>query len=349
MNEELSILLKQFELDQINRSIYNRNSRVLIVDGLNLFIGAFSASPAMNARGEHVGGIKGFLTALLSVIRRFEPTRCIVVFDGHDGSARRRKIYPDYKAGRKNRIRLNRLVAMNESESIRSQLIKLGFYLNIFPVSVVMIDHIEADDTIGYLTSTYYNGDTSDIIIVSSDKDFLQLIGPRVSVYRSMQKKLYDVDVVVESYGIPSYNFLTYRTISGDPSDNIPGVTGVGLKTLIKLVPSIVSESVSYTDVIRIAREKVDAGSKLKSYRNIAHAEDILHINHQLMQLSNVDISETAKFNINRIVDASVPKFDIMEFRRLLYADGMSDIFETSNSQILLTLSQLNHYAEADN
>ena len=84
----------------------NPNENILLVDGLNLFIRCFSVIPTTNTNGVHVGGISGFLKSLGYAIKLLSPTRTIIVFDGKGGSTRRRKLFPDYKAQRKTKIRL---------------------------------------------------------------------------------------------------------------------------------------------------------------------------------------------------------------------------------------------------
>lgn len=348
MNDRLLTLLKEFEAEQSSVGHMSRDSRVLLIDGLNLFIGAFSASPAMNARGEHIGGLKGFLSSIFFMIMKFKPTRCVIAFDGHDAGAVRRKIYPEYKAGRKSRIRLNRQITMlDEGEALRHQLVRLEQYLKVMPITVIMLDYIEADDVIGSIVCDYYSGEENEIIIASSDKDFLQLITKNVKVYRTTQKKIFDEAMMVESYGIPAYNFLTYRTVSGDVSDNLPGVTGIGLKSLIKLFPEIVGDVVTTDDLIKLAQRNIDAGSKLKSYKKIIECADKIGMNKRLMQLTDVEIPDDTKLEIKDRMYGPVGILDPMRFRVLLQSDGLHEENGFTDSKAILTLSQLNYYAQS--
>ena len=118
----------------------------------------------------------------------------------------------------------------DERRSMKMQLLKLVRYLNLLPITVVTIDGIEADDTIAYISEQILTN--SKITIMSSDKDFLQLVDDRVSVWNPLRKTLYEPKNILEDYGIPSHNFVLYRALDGDKSDNIPGVKSVGLKTL---------------------------------------------------------------------------------------------------------------------
>ena len=170
------------------------NKRVLIVDGLNTFIRVFSVMPTVNENGVHVGGIVGFLQSLGYAINMFNPSRVIIVFDGKGGSSRRRKIFSDYKQRRRTSYRVNRLEGLenleDEKRSMRVQLRRIVDYLELLPVTSISVDGIEADDAIAYLTRNAL-GD-GDKIIMSTDKDFLQLVNDNVKVWSPTRKKLYD-------------------------------------------------------------------------------------------------------------------------------------------------------------
>ena len=212
------------------------DDKVLIIDGLNTFIRCFSAIPTLNDDGAHVGGIVGFLRSIGYAIRTIRPTRTVIVFDGKGGSNRRKKLFPDYKAGRNMSERLNRSYDFNDKEdehqSMKMQLTRVIDYLDYLPITTITIEGIEADDTMAYLTKQVMK--TSNIVLMSTDKDFLQLVNHRVSVWSPTKKKMYDPPKVLEDYGIPSHNFAVYRSIDGDKSDNIDGVRGWGLKTIQK-------------------------------------------------------------------------------------------------------------------
>ena len=224
----------------------NLNDKVLIIDGLNTFIRSFSVNPAMNDDGVHIGGIAGFLKSIRYTLSVIKPTRCIIVFDGKDGSKRRRKIYPEYKAQRKIKKRLNRNVdwgtaPADEQESMKLQMGRLVEYLEYLPLTLVSIDGVEADDVMAYISKQLLL--KSKIVLMSTDKDFLQLVDNRISVWSPTKKILYTPDKIKDEFGIPSKNLLTYRILDGDKSDNITGIQGAGLKTIIKYIPSIVEDN----------------------------------------------------------------------------------------------------------
>ena len=98
---------KELEKDLSKPEVRKPNDHVLLIDGLNTFIRAFSVNPSLNEDGSHVGGLVGFLKSVRFAVNKFKPTRCSIVFDGKGGSKRRRKIYPEYKSNRKVKSKLN--------------------------------------------------------------------------------------------------------------------------------------------------------------------------------------------------------------------------------------------------
>ena len=228
---------KEIEEELSEPKVRKPNDHVLLIDGLNTFIRAFSVNPSLNEDGSHVGGLVGFLRSIRFAINKFKPTRCIVVFDGKGGSKPRQKIYSQYKAGRKVRSRLNRNVdwattPQDEHESMKLQIGRLIEYLEHLPLTLLALDRLEADDIISYVTNVTLK--ESKTTIMSTDKDFLQLVSPRVQLYSPTKKITYDEELVKKEFGIYPQNMLTCRVIDGDKSDGIPGVRGIGIKTLIK-------------------------------------------------------------------------------------------------------------------
>jgi DNA polymerase-1 len=254
-------LLKAFNEMQFDSKDTGFNSRVLIVDALNTFMRSYAAIPTLDDNGNHIGGMAGFMKSLGFAIRSFKPTRVVLVFDGKGGSQRRRKIYKEYKANRKPPTRLNRSYDMTtdeqEKENMKYQLVSLVEMVECLPVSILALDNIEADDTIAYMSELVTkNGGTS--IIYSTDKDFLQMVNENVKVYNPVKKKTFDVDIILETYGVHPDNFVFFRSLLGDKSDNIDGIKGAGEKTLLKYVPEFADPNVEvnlnlieqkYTDI----------------------------------------------------------------------------------------------------
>lgn len=327
----------------------DKDGRVLIVDGLNMYIRIWAAVPALNDEGQHVGGVVGFLKSLGALIRQFNPSRCIVVFDGKGGSLRRKKLYPDYKANRSTKIQLNRFEDFegleDEQKSMKAQFGRLIEYLNDLPLSVFAMDHIEADDAMAYIVTDYYANSDNQIIIASTDRDFLQLINERVTVWSPVKKKLYDEKLLFKEIGIPSYNYLTYRTIIGDPSDNIQGVKGIGLKTLLKHFPEIKTQLVDASELIRLSRERLKEGKNRIATLVINNA-DILERNYKLMQLATANISADASLKITEHVSKPYGKVDDYSFKRKFAADQLYSNIPNVESWLMSTFNGINLYGE---
>jgi DNA polymerase-1 len=203
-------------LNNISQEEKHPNDRVLLIDGLNIFLRAFAVNGALNEKGVPVGGIMGFMKSLALAIRQMEPTRVIVVYDGAGGSKRRRKINPDYKSNRTPK-RVTKFDAFNslqdEKEAMKIQFRRLLSYLELLPIDVYSVDNVEADDVIAYIAQNVLKNEA---IIMSADQDFLQLVNDRIVVWSPNKKKYYTKEQIFTEYGIPAHNFLMYKCLMGD-------------------------------------------------------------------------------------------------------------------------------------
>ena len=327
----------------------NPNEKVLIIDGLNTFIRVFSVIPTTNDDGIHVGGIVGFLKSVGYAIKMLAPTRTIIVFDGKGGSNRRRKLYPEYKAKRTTKIRLNRVNDFenieDERHSMMMQLSRCAEYLEKLPVNIVSVDSVEADDVMAYIAKQLLP--KSKTTIMSTDKDFLQLVSDRISVWSPTKKKLYNPEKVLEEYKVTSRNLLLSRIFEGDQSDNIKGVMGIGTKTLLKNFPQLSDENVIMTREEVIKEAEKNKGDRF--YDLINDGVDTIHRNHKLMQLQEVDISGNAKLKINNIVNGKIPELSKPNFQKMFIEDRMFGALPNMDSWIMQTWTKLNRFAKINN
>tara|TARA_B100001094_G_scaffold273953_1_gene280652 strand:- start:1374 stop:2426 length:1053 start_codon:yes stop_codon:yes gene_type:complete len=313
---------KELEKDLSKPEVRKPNDHVLLIDGLNTFIRAFSVNPSLNEDGSHVGGLVGFLKSVRFTINKFKPTRCIIIFDGKGGSKPRQKIYSQYKAGRKVRSRLNRNVdwatnPQDEQDSMRLQIGRLIEYLEHLPLTLLALDNLEADDIISYVANVTLK--ESKTTIMSTDKDFLQLVSPRVKLYSPTKKITYDEELVKKEFGIYPQNMLTCRVIDGDKSDGIPGIRGIGIKTLIKEFPELTeNEKFDIKRLMDSASSKTTKPSKL-----INNNEYIIKRNYLLMQLQDPDIANHTKLKITDAVNSVTPQLIKYKFQRLFVEDKL--------------------------
>jgi len=319
MKELYKKLLTEVTTEHDTNVSRNRNGKVLVIDGTNTFIRCWTTNPSMNEDGDHTGGVVGSLNSIGAIIRQFNPTRVILVFDGKGGSDSRKKIFEGYKAGRtKNRFRVNRQYPemMNEEEehiSMRRQFVWLADILDSLPITTMVYDGIEADDVISYIPMELLS-ETDECIINSTDKDFLQHINDNITIYSPTKKKLYTKDVFFEEFGMYPQNFLLFRTLDSDASDNIPGVKGVGLKTFLKRFPEFSEDRlITFDEFFSLCEQRKGT---YKIYDDILeHKNDVLR-NKKIMQLSDSVISVDQKLKILDRFNEPNKRFDKMNFLR---------------------------------
>lgn len=297
-----------------------KNKRIMIVDALNMYFRAYIVDPSLSANGQPIGGVKGFLKILQKLTREIKPDHIVVAWDG--GSSRRRSTFGGYKSGRKP-IRLNRGIRnMTENEELENKIwqqTRLFEYLNEMPVCQLMIDNLEADDIIAFVANLKEIEDWQKVI-VSSDKDFIQLCSDKTILYRPVQNEILNEKRIIESYGIHPNNFALARSMAGDKSDNLPGVGGVGLPTVSKRFPFL-SEDKDYTiaDVVEYA---ASVDSKLKAYQNVVEKQDLIEQNYRLMQLYMPSISPQSKSSIKSCILDFEPEFNKTGTKAMMIEDG---------------------------
>ena len=319
------------------------NDRVLIIDGMNTFIRSFAAIPTMDENGNHIGGVTGFLKSVGYVIRKFKPSRVYVIFDGKGGSKRRRDIYPDYKSGRKPLTRLNRTYDMtteqDEQDLMRYELVIVAKALMKLPITTITLDHVEADDIISYIAQhVVENGGES--IIYSTDKDFLQLVGDGIKVWNPVRKKTYIPETVLEDYTIHPNNFLLYRALTGDISDNLPGIKGLGMKTLLKFMPGFATEEkLDLDDVITVAES-----SKSKVILKIVDQKENIQRNLILMSLLSVMMSDNNKLKVLNKINKPQLFLKKYDLTKLLIETNILPSMQNYDSWVVSTFNSLTRF-----
>ena len=191
MNKNLLNILNDIKDDD---SFIETNERFLLIDGLNLFFRSFSAINSVNPNGQHIGGLGGFFRSLGFLIKEIQPTQVYMVFDGMGSSQNRKNIIPEYKSGRNIQRITNWDVFENleeEDDSKIDQIVRITQYIKTLPVHTIALDRAEADDIIAYLSQALPKKDGDKAFIVSSDKDYIQLISPSVVLYRPIEKEYY--------------------------------------------------------------------------------------------------------------------------------------------------------------
>ena len=294
------------------------NSRVLLIDSMNTFLRSFAIIPAINPQGNHIGGLVGFMKSLGYAIKLIQPTRVILVFDGQGNITNRRNTYSEYKANRQ----IKRITNFNvfstleeESDSVSSQMMRLLDYLKTLPVNISIIDKIEADDTIAYLSQKLKD----DVIIYSADQDFLQLVNKRITIYSPIKKKFYRPQDVYDQYGLYPQNVITMKCLMGDKSDNLPGVKGLGPKKLMKYFPELASnKKFTLNEAYNKATEKVEEHG---IYGNVHLFKKQLEINYELMSLEDIELLEKDQQELDELIDTAPYNFKKNKFLEMYEKD----------------------------
>jgi len=300
--------------------------RVLVIDALNMFLRAFIVDPSLSNHGQPIGGIKGSIKILQKLVRMTNPNEIVICWDGPNGSQKRKAMNSSYKEGRKP-LRLNRSVHnLTENEEIQNkvwQQMQIIEYLNQMPIIQLILERVEADDIISYVcNSSHYKGWQK--VIVSNDKDFLQLCDEETVVYRPTTDKIETKKTVIESMGVHPTNMALARAMDGDASDNLPGVNRVGMKTIATKLPFMKEERTITIDELLDYCESID--SKLKVYKNISESKELIEHNYKMMQLYAPLISVQGKQTIDYALENFECEFNKTELLRLMMNDGFGEL-----------------------
>jgi DNA polymerase-1 len=297
-----------------NGEITLKIQNTLLVDGNALFkTGFFGAKGQYNQHGNHVGGIYQFLTTLRMVLDNDLYHRVYVFWDGNFSGKLRYEIYEPYKSGRGKDYK-NGTQPIDESELTQREII--WEYLNEMYVRQLKHEIIEGDDFIAYYCLT--KKENEKITIVSNDRDMAQLIQDNVRVYFLDLKKYVD-NVNFSSYFCYHYeNAALVKTMTGDSSDSIKGIKGLGETTLVSLFPELTQRKVSLTEILENAKKQqeqrlIDKKKPLKVLDNIINAvtegvqgKKVYEINEMLVNLRKPMMTEDGVKNLEELIDGTL-------------------------------------------
>ena len=317
------------DMNEVNDTPSSKHDRVLLIDGLNLFFRNFAMLNIVNENGVHVGGLGGFLRSLGTLINVIEPTSMYIVFDGENSSMNRKNILSEYKAGR-HISRITNWEIFNDVEDEHDakldQIVRLIDYLKCLPVHVAALDKVEADDIIAHLATTItQDNDDSRAFIVSSDKDFIQLVSDQITVYRPIEKDFYTRDTIVEKFGVLPENFILYKVLMGDASDKIPGIKGLGVKKLMKFFPELNERILTLDDLIEISTRKY---KEHVIYSRVVFEEKNLRKNYKIMDLHNPMMDDLEKKYIEDQIEKQPPVLNVVPFLKFYQEDGLRHLIK---------------------
>jgi DNA polymerase-1 len=300
-------------------------TKTLLVDGDNLFKIAFHGVKDLYNDGEHIGGIYHFINTIRRFLDEHNHDKVIVVWDGDSNSSVRKSLYPQYKA--------NRRQDMNEYkyESYLQQKSRVKQYLEEIFVRQVEVINNEADDLIAYYCKISKD---EQVMVFSADKDLTQLISEKVTIYSPIVKQYFKNGdmITINKIDIPHYNVLLTKVFTGDKSDNIDGIEGLGEKTLIKLFPDLQQKPCTIDELLVIAQNN-EQKKKPKVLGNILtgktksgiFGEEFYQLNKKIVDLSEPLITDEGKVMVEQIMNDTIDPMDRghKNLMRMMMEDGL--------------------------
>jgi len=197
---------------------------LFLIDGSSYMYRAFFALPHLsNSSGVPTNAVYGFTAMLLKVINEYKPEYLAIMFDT-PAPTFRHEVYQAYKANRP-----------EMPDSLIPQIPYIKAIIEGLNIPVLEKEGFEADDIIGTIAHAEEKKGM-EVVIISGDKDFLQLVSTHITVLDTMKDKKFDIEGVIERFGVPPEKTTEVLGLMGDSSDNVPGVPGIGEKTAAKLI-----------------------------------------------------------------------------------------------------------------
>ncbi len=277
--------------------------KLVLIDGSSYIYRAFYALPPLTSpKGEPTGATYGFIRMISKLMNDLNPEYIAVAFD-HPGKTFRHEEFKEYKATRK-----------ETPDELKVQIPRIKQILKLWGIPILEIPGYEADDIIATLAKKA-SEKGFEVIVVTPDKDMLQLVNDRVKVLNPVNDILFDREEVKKKYGVYPEQFVDYLSMIGDPVDNITGVHGVGPKTAQKLLEEFKNVENIYKNL-----------DKLKDKLKIAfeEAKERLELNRSLIELKK-DI----ELNIEP-EDLKKGKADLMKLKELFKELGFKSLFEST-------------------
>ena len=274
----------------------------------------------MNTNGEQAGGVVGSMKTLQRLVDELSPTQVFIVWEG-GGSTRRRALFNEYKMGRRPE-KLNRFYdddIPESQENLQYQLVTLIEFLKHVPICQLYVPDCEGDDVVAYLCRSKFRG--VDKVIASSDKDMLQLLDDSTSAYSFHSKRYVKQADVLEDHRVHATNFAVAKALCGDPSDNIPGIKGLGFKTLAKRFPFLGTDTDVLLETIKsYSHVHLDEAAV---YKNVIDHWDEVVRNYRLVYLDGSMLSPSQAARIDTLVTEYVPRADKVGFIRVMVDEGI--------------------------
>jgi DNA polymerase-1 len=279
--------------------------RLFLIDGSSYLFRAFYAIRHLsNSKGLPTNAIFGFTQMLLKILKEHHPDYLAVIFDSKAPTFRS-EVYKEYKANRP---------AM--PEGLTPQIPYIKKIIEGYRIALLEMDGYEADDLIGTVAKRLES--EADVVIITGDKDILQLVSDRIQVYDTMKEKKFGVEEVIERFGVSPEQVVEVMGLSGDAIDNIPGVPGIGEKTAIQLIENYGSIENLLTHVEEIPQKRLK--ENLKAHGDLARLS---------RQLATIHTDVPARYQLKDFSLSSPDLKSLKEiFKELEFNKLLKDLLE---------------------
>ncbi|OFZ12373.1 MAG: DNA polymerase I [Bdellovibrionales bacterium RBG_16_40_8] len=281
--------------------------KLYLVDVSSMFYRAFYAIPPLRtSSGIPTNALYGFLAMSIKLLREKKPDYMVYCFDRKEPSFRH-EMYAEYKANR-----------AEMPEDLQPQVPYIRELTDKLGILAIDKEKFEADDVIGTLAIQGAKHNL-DVLIVSGDKDFAQMVGPRITLYDTMKEVSYDREGVVAKWGVEPEQIVDYLAIVGDTSDNIPGVRGVGPKGAQKLLSEYKTLDNIYKHINEIKSESL-RNKLIESKENAMMARRLVTIATNVdldLSLADMQLKAINKEKLKTLLD----KFEFSTFMRKLFGE----------------------------
>lgn len=297
-----------------------KRERFVVIDAHALIHRAYHAIPPLTTKeGEIVNAVYGFTMILMNVLRDLNPKYVACAFD-LPGKTKRHEAFVDYKANR-----------AATPDDLKSQFARVREVVTAFNIPIYQKEGYEADDVIGTIVKKV--PDTVESFIVTGDLDELQLVDKKTKVYTMRRgftdTMIYDEAAVKERFNLTPSQFVDYKALRGDPSDNIPGVSGIGKKTASDLISKYISLDKVYLNLDKI---KASTSQKLKDGKKIAYLSQ---------NLSQLHLNLPIKVDLNKCIVHDYDRSKVFTlFQELGFKSLLSKIPGELNKGMILSEPQ---------
>ena len=314
-------------------------TKTLIVDGNSLLQLGFHGLKNFQDNKENLGAVFYFLNTIKKLILEYNFDKVVVAWDGEKNYESRRKVYPQYKIKR-----AEKRLSSEKMESLYSQKLRVQQYLEEIFIRQCEFKGYEADDCIAFYC---LNNDKEEITILSNDRDLTQLVSNNVNL-----KLLNNSNIVkkgdkikFEKHIIPVENIKVIKIICGDSSDDISGIKGVGIKTVINTVPEILEKNINLEYFLYMCRDKFLKGESNFRVNNIIRGltkegelgDNFFERNKFLVDLSKTLLPKEAQKEIKQLIKENMDPEgrSYKNLLRMMMEDGLFNFIGNSDEAFL--------------